>query len=342
MIATANIATDELTEYEAGQVEQIAAWKAEHPTALSELFRVAAQPLAGAIGKLIPDPVVQKAIEGGYMTAERTANPGDIVRRAGVDDLTELRRRPLEDCDRLARKVGDSARGFGTIEGALTGAGGVFTSLLDIPLLFGLSLRTIIKVGHCYGFPLDQPNDRAFVLGILAAALTNSRERKVRILTRLREIEELMLEETEENILVEEAASLIFQIEVFEDVPGIGAVSGALLNHSVLRRVERTARRVFQERWLRDNGKLAAIDPAPDTGPVPASGHWTAVVSRSLYSGSYYLGYGLALPAGLWRSRKTIPPGSEPETETHSEPELTTEAQSKPAPRKRTRKSKRK
>jgi hypothetical protein len=299
--ATAEAPNAELTDYEAGVVEEIAAWKATHPNVLSELFRLVAQPVARAFEQVIPDAAARKAIEAGYAAAERAADPEDIVRQAGVADLGELLHRPLEECDRLARKVGGAARGLGTVEGALTGAGGVFTTMLDIPLLFGLALRTIIKVGHCYGFPLDRPTNRAFVLGVLAAALTDSRERKQRILARLREIEDLLLEETQENLVVEEAASLLFQLEVFEEVPGVGAISGAVLNHSAIHRVERTARHVFQERWLRENGKVDEIAPAADAVAIPSTAHWSHVLARGLYAGSYSLGFALALPGLLWR-----------------------------------------
>lgn len=301
MIATVEAPAAELTEYEAEQVEQIARWKAEHPNILSELFRMVAQPVARAVEQVIPDPVFQRAIEVTYRVAQKAADPELVVRQAGVRDLGELRRLPLEECDRLARKVGELALGIGTLEGALTGAGGVFTTLLDIPLLFGLALRTILQIGHCYGFPLDRPTDQAFVLGVLAAGLTNSRERKQHILVRLREIEDLLLEETEENLVVEEAASLLFQLEVFEEVPGVGAISGALLNLSAIRRVDLTARRVFEERWLRENGKVVEIEPAPDTLPVPASGQWKGVLARGIYSAGYTIGFGLALPGLLLR-----------------------------------------
>jgi hypothetical protein len=45
-------------------------------------------------------------------------------------------------------------------EGVATGLGGMWTTDLDVPLVFVLALRTIIKVGHCYGYTLDQPQDR--------------------------------------------------------------------------------------------------------------------------------------------------------------------------------------
>ena len=67
---------------------------------------------------------------------------------------------------------------------------------------------------------------------------------------------------------------MLFQIEVFESVPGIGAISGGFLNEATLLRVDRTARHIFQERRLRESGKavireryrwdtvLAALEPA--------------------------------------------------------------------------------
>jgi hypothetical protein len=49
-------------------------------------------------------------------------------------------------------------------------------------------------------------------------------------MVRLREIEDLLLEETQEQVVVEETASLLTQLEVFEDIPVFGAATGALLN----------------------------------------------------------------------------------------------------------------
>src|SRR5205823_4310250 len=125
-----------------------------------------------------------------------------------------------------------------------------------------LALRTILKIGHCYGYPLDQPKDRPFVLGLLIAATSGSLETRRSRLSQLRELEELVLEETHEEVLAEEVLAFLFQLEAFEEVPGIGAVSGALLNLSFMHRVDVTARRVFQERWLSDNGKVREIAPA--------------------------------------------------------------------------------
>ena len=105
----------------------------------------------------------------------------------------------------------------------------------------------------------------------------------------------MLIEEAQEEILGEEALSLLFQLEVFEEVPGVGLISGAVLNLFFIRRVDRTARHVFQERWLADNGKVEVIEPAT-VHERHVAGGLSGVLGRATYSGLYALSYGAALP----------------------------------------------
>jgi len=164
--------------------------------------------------------------------------------------------------------------------------------------LFTLCIRTIIKTGHCYGYALDRPTDKAWVLGALAVALSSTRERRTELMARLREIEDLLLEETQEQVVVEETASLLTQIEVFEDIPVFGAVTGGLLNLSVAHKADVTARHLFQERWLRDQGKVDEIEPAPDL-KAPSLTGWSGVFSRIGYSTIYGASFGATFPVFL-------------------------------------------
>jgi hypothetical protein len=294
-------AASELTEYESAQIEQVAAWKSTPPNPIAELFKTVTLPVADWLEKVIPDRVVIAAIDKAYGVSDRLAGQDDIKQQAGVQDLTKLRKEPLEECDRLALQVGVAAQVLATAEGAATGAGGVLTTLIDIPLLFVLSLRTILKVGHCYGYTLDHPHDRTLVLGILITATSGSLATKRQRIDQLREVKHLLVEETQEDILADEALSVLFQLEVFEEVPGIGAISGALLNLAFVRRVEITARRVFQERWLEDNGKVHVIRPLPVHARHLVHG-WRGAVARVAYSGFYSFGYSVGLPINVARS----------------------------------------
>jgi hypothetical protein len=285
----------ELTPYEAEQIRRIAAWKSEPPNPLSELWKRIALPAARAIERIIPDRVVRAAIMKSYDASELLADREDVRRRAGVRDLVELRQGPLERSDRLAIEVGSSAQALGAVEGAATGAGGILTTFLDVPLLFVLALRAIRKIAHCYGYPMVHHKDRHFALGVMAAALAGSLEVRRERIHRLRELEELLIEETQEEILTEEALSFLFQIELLGDIPGIGAISGAALNWLFMRRVDETARMVFQERWLRENGKVEHIEPAEAPARHLAGG-WSGALRRATYAGGYSLGFGATLP----------------------------------------------
>jgi EcsC protein family len=285
----------QLTDYEADQVRQIAFWKSRPPNPVAEIFRRITLPGAKLAKKVVPDALVRTAIDQTFELAERLVGKEDATRRAGVEDLSDLHKKPLEACDRLALQTGVSSQVFATAEGAATGAGGILTTLLDIPLLFILSLRTIIKIGHCYGYPLNQRRDRHFVIGALIAALSGTLEMRRKRLDELHELEDMLIADTQEELLSEELLSILFQLEVFEGIPGIGAISGAVLNLAYMRRVDNTARRVFQERWLRDNGKVRSIAPATVHSRDLAIG-WAGALRRAAYSGCYTAGFGLALP----------------------------------------------
>ena len=62
-----------------------------------------------------------------YFTPAQANAMLPLVRRI-VQDITELRHKPLEVCDGLSRRVGTIAQSLATVEGALTGAGGVWTA----------------------------------------------------------------------------------------------------------------------------------------------------------------------------------------------------------------------
>lgn len=295
MSAPALDATASLTDYESRQVAEIAAWKSRPPNVVAEIFKRVTMIGADLIEKIIPDQAVRVAIAQAYSAADRLASLEDVKREAGVRDLAELRQKPLEECDRVATRVGAVACVWATIEGGATGAGGVLTTVLDIPLLFILSIRTILKIGHSYGYLLDQEADRNYVLAVMITALAGSLETKQERLDALKEIEDLLLEEMQEEIVAEEAFSLLLQLEIFEEIPGIGAISGALLNLAFMVRVENTARRVFQERWLRDSGKIIEIEPLIGHRRDLAAG-WLGVWGRLAYSSIYSLGFAAALP----------------------------------------------
>jgi EcsC protein family len=289
------VSNEQLTRHEAEQIRQIALWKSQPPNPLDEMSKMITLPWARFLERIVPDWIVTTTINGAYRLSRTLASPEPTKRKAGVNQLAELRQSPMNQCDRLAGQVAASARMISFVEGAVTGAGGVVTTVVDIPLLFVLSLRTIQKIGHCYGFTFDKAEDREYALGVLITATAGSLGSKRERLDRLHGLKDWFIEATQEEVIADELVSLLFQLELFEQIPGIGMVSGAVLNLLFSRKIDMTARRVFQERWLRDNGKVTVIEPAAVPHHIIARGR-ASVFTRAAHSASYYLGFGLSFP----------------------------------------------
>ena len=236
------------TVYESEQVRQVAAWKAEHPHLRSGMVGRAARSIAHFAERYIPAHVAKQALEKVYDEAELTAHRGDIERHAGVADIAELKGRRLEECDQLASGVAAWAEGLAVAAGAATGAGGFLTSALDMPVLLTLALRTIMRVGHCHGYALDRPKDRRVVLGILMVAATDDPAKKHTLIAKLREVEDWLLEEAEEDLIEDEALELLLQVEIFDDIPGLGAVTAGLGNYVFIHHAS-SAGRSIQSPW---------------------------------------------------------------------------------------------
>jgi EcsC protein family len=293
------LAEQKLSAYEAEQMRDIALWKSQPPNPLSEMWRMIVIPVAALVERIVPDSVVRFAIERAYDASALLATVNDIRKQSGVRDLAELRDKPLEECDRLSKRTGLVAESVAALEGIATGLGGMWTTALDVPLVFVLALRTIIKVGHCYGYTLDQPKDRPFVLGILLVASSGSLETRRDRLSQLKAEEDYLLADTQMEVVKQEILSFLFQLEVFEEVPGIGAVTGGYFNLTFLQRIELTARRIFQERWLIDTGKIQEeVSPADVPARQLAPG-WGGAIGRAAYGGGYFAGYAAGIPIAL-------------------------------------------
>jgi EcsC protein family len=311
MPTRSRVAGKALTAYEKQQVAQIAAWKSKPVNPVAEAWNMVVLQAAKAVTFFVPDVVVRSAIELSYSAAHKLAPPRSIAREARVKDVRELRKRPLEECDRLTHRISVAARALAAAEGAATGAGGAATTLIDVPLLFASALRTIIRVGQCYGYPGGEPRDRYFNLGVLTIATAGSVATRLERLDQLKDLEALLVEETQVDMIRSELLSFIFQLEVFEEIPGIGIASGALLNLSFMNRVDVTARRIFQERWLKDKGKIRGIEPAVETPRGIAAGA-ARIAGRAGYAACYCSAFAVALPVFAFASVAASPAAKRP------------------------------
>lgn len=257
-----------LTDYEARIVREIAAWKSQRLSLYGRVTNRVTRPFAWALRKVIPEVAARKAIETAYATSDWLASPAEVLRKGGVQALEELQHKSLELSDSLADQIGLGSQAVAFVDGAVTGAGGFLLAAADVGALAVVALRAIHRLGHCYGYPLDQSQDRAYVLGILMVAGIKSPTERLELLGKLQQVEHWMLSETVEAFALEGLSRQFIKLASLEAIPGLGALFGSAANVVFVRHVLNAARRVFQERWLRGNGKVEVIAPA---GILPAS-----------------------------------------------------------------------
>src|SRR5699024_12737668 len=74
-----------------------------------------------------------------------------------------------------------SYRKTAVIEGAGTGAGGLFLGLADFPLLLSIKIKFLFEAAAIYGFNTEIYEERLFILHVFQLAFSRDSKKKVMI-----------------------------------------------------------------------------------------------------------------------------------------------------------------
>jgi hypothetical protein len=124
-------------------------------------------------------------------------------------------------------------------------------------------LRVIYRVCQAYGYAIDQPRDRLLMLHILAlSTATGPDDRAEAMANYQRQIETSFLHAAVEESAQNALQRAVLGAELGTLVPGFSIALSAYLNRAFVTNAGLAAKRVFQESWLRDRGKVEWIAPA--------------------------------------------------------------------------------
>jgi hypothetical protein len=288
----------DLTKYEAEQLREIEDWKHRPPSVASRAIEAVVQNegvraivqsrlVSAAVGSgarllrsVIPHDSIAAVIEAANTAGRWLADSRDILRDAGVGILEELKKKDLKLCDESADSVHNWAIGAAVLEGGGTGMFGILAAPVDVPAIVTLALRTIYRVGFCYGYDSSSQHDREFVRMILATTGANSQTEKNLSLAILKSLQVIVVKQTWKSMaekaaqeqmsrqaaiigarmLAKELGINLTKRRALAAVPVIGAFVGGSVNGWFIRDVGWAARRSFQERWLRENGKITDVE----------------------------------------------------------------------------------
>ena len=293
-------AMTQLTPYEERQVHEIAGWKAEPPALAIEAMDALAHPLVKLAERFVPQQAVRDAITIAYQNSEILAHQSDVVKYAQVANIHELKRGDLAKCDRLAKHFALTASRNAVVRGAAMKSGPVLSA--ELSMMY--ALKAVHTIGYCYGFGLHVARERQYALQTLLVASAASMQAKQQAIVNLRALEDELVEEILEDF-IEEQFDAIVQQAVEEaagnSIPMIGLAVGGLTNGAVTYHTALVATRVFQERWLRANGKIRTIAPDPRfaRSRLQRAGR---VISACVYWPSYAVAFAATYPTVLLSS----------------------------------------
>jgi len=271
-----------LSEYEEKQIKNIIAWQSEEPSVFAKASGFLFKPLEFFVENVIPISLIESILDGANFAAKFLADEGDICRDGKVSKIEELQTKNLKLSDELANSVHNWAIGIATAEGTVAGATGAVGIAVDVPALLTLSLRTIHKIGLCYGYSADTPEEKNFVLRILSVVGSNNPQEKTSALIGLKLAQGIIknnawkkLNEKFGKAIVESEMSEFLKLFIIElsrqlaknlskrkamqAIPVAGGIIGGAMNAKFVKDVGWAATRTYQKRWLEDNNKWQEI-----------------------------------------------------------------------------------
>lgn len=246
--------TRNATEYERGQIVEIAEWKGREPSIAARWMGRVAAPVDKAIRSALTEETIEKALAEANRMASRTLR----------EDPEAALPADLEAADKAAKTARTWAIGIASASGAGTGTAGIAGLALDLPFTITLALRAIRRIGACYGYTSEAETD--FALRVLATAASNSANEKSNALDALEDDfeGEATNNAASRGMIVKEGTTFAGQRiattlarnlagrKAAQVIPVIGAAIGAATSASFLDDVCTAARRIYQERFLRD------------------------------------------------------------------------------------------
>lgn len=153
-----------------------------------------------------------------------------------------------------AKKLSEVRANTAMVQGGTTGIGGLFTLAIDIPILLGLTLKTIQEIAVCYGYDPQDKQERIFIVKCLQFVSSD-------IVGKKAILEELSMFNDENYQKVQMLSQLQGWREVlmtyrdnfgwkklFQMIPIAGMIFGAYINKSVVNDTAEVAMMLYRKR----------------------------------------------------------------------------------------------
>lgn len=235
-----------MNEYEIKAYEEIIEWKRKL-LKRSSLFGRLSKKTQVKINSIIPEKahaMITEAIKN--MVKVTLAGSNMTTKKVFLSRLT------LEEQDHLLQEKMEVYRKTAAIEGAGTGAGGIFLGLADFPLLLSIKMKFLFEAAAIYGFDTEEYEERLFILHVFQLAFSSDEKRKETFdIIDHWEDRKQELVDMDWRQFQQEYRDYIDLVKMLQLVPGIGAVVGAYANYNLLEHLGEVTKNAYRLRRLK-------------------------------------------------------------------------------------------
>ncbi|WP_308378389.1 EcsC family protein [Parapedobacter tibetensis] len=158
-------------------------------------------------------------------------------------------------CEAYVKKLIETYKKTASVEGAVTGAGGILMGVADFPALLAIKVKMLFDIAATYGYDVRQYKERLFLLTVFQLAFSSHKHRA--------EVYQRLLHwDTYAESLPDDVDHFdwrTFQLEyrdyldlakMAQLIPVIGAAVGAVVNYRLLQQLGTTAMNCYRMRML--------------------------------------------------------------------------------------------
>ncbi|WP_246938961.1 EcsC family protein [Bacillus pinisoli] len=170
--------------------------------------------------------------------------------------IHEISNLPLLSMNKVSEEITQNRQTLATVQGATTGFGGIFTLAVDIPVLLGLSLKTLQEIAISYGYDPKDKIERIFIVKCLQFSSADIVGKQA-ILEELSDYYHRDLHHQEMVSQLQGWREVIYTYrdqfgwkKLFQLVPVAGMIFGAFINRSMIQDISEIGRMLYQKRRI--------------------------------------------------------------------------------------------
>jgi EcsC protein family len=230
--------------------EELESWKRKIFKRSSVFHRVSKQ-AQKKINQFIPEKAHKMITESIKKMVEVTLKGSEWANTSKAGVHLSLGNREERMGERL-----EAHRKAAVIEGAGTGAGGIFLGLADFPLLLSIKMNFLSECSAIHGLDVKKYEERLFLLYVFQLAFSSDEHKKetLMVIENWNEKKEELMD-MDWRTFQQEYRDYIDFVKMFQLIPGVGAVVGAYANYQLLDQLGETAKYAYRIRYFNESGK---------------------------------------------------------------------------------------